>query len=632
MRIQPPTVSLILLLVALLCAPAALAAVLPPHHPTDYDGAHGQMIKALPDPKPENLPHPKQVAADWDPDTGANGTFAAATAATATITTTNATGTLRADEPASADPIADPNTQLDPNARPDPNVQADHNAQADADTQADAEGEAAEIATQATRIGNIHKLRVRLRRLAQDLDTSRKQRVAAMDQFHAALQRRTQVAADAHDAQEGRRDLERSLHVHHAKVQQYARALHVLGRKHAASHAAMAQLQQQHTKVRAQTRRDTLDLRDHGLQHWVNRSLAGSVSNAMLRGAVVKGTTTLVEPVLQGMERLADANDHLTNEMSAQLGPRLPMEAQPFYAGFIAYVVLLCPLVLVISMMLKVKRHLSRMSAVHFAMLGNLYFGLLSLGCLTATMVGSVDVLSTFQQSHVSLSHVLLALHATLFSAHVCSHIVTAIGTRDQVMVTHTITLLGIGSHFTIHSFRHSLRRELLHVCGTTYFVYTFLFGYLVYQLATLRSVSQAEDKVKVDEIEAVRPSKSAKLGVELLAQMSGENRGGITSDKIELYNGYDDYRVTIDLAAQNGNSNNVRQPVYVDCDSAFEGSPFDDYEGSTDKQDSFGFQGLQDYSDGVVSRGCGIVESLPVSAPAQLQASDNLSEAAKMV
>lgn len=332
-------------------------------------------------------------------------------------------------------------------------------------------------------MSDITMLRARLQTLNQHILHNHQEKAKAVEGFYKSLERRNSIAAVTRDIAQKRRALEQDLFDTRTKLSEYDNALRLLGRRAQAARLSINHLEDRGKYILLERKHITEDFSNHGFQHWVNNSLRSSV-NPYIHGAVVHGTVKFVEPVLDSIERLADVNEHLTSQMSARLRTRVPLVDKPFYGGFVTYVVLLAPLVLAVSAILRLRRGVTKVSTRYLVVLANSYFGLLSMGCFAATAFVSVDVFATLRRSHAWIFQILVTMHVFLYLLHFSMHLTIALQSRQQIVILHAIIVLGIGLHVVLHVLHHSSRGETSHVDSTTYLMYTTCFAFILYQIA----------------------------------------------------------------------------------------------------------------------------------------------------
>lgn len=330
------------------------------------------------------------------------------------------------------------------------------------------------------RITAIAKLLQHSRNLHRKILEERQQNERATAQFHRSLRRLSSLSAQRATVQKSLHAINRQLKEYYRQAPLYDRTLNILNAK---AGAAILEINRLRTSKYSVMHEKAI-LQDHfrhrGLGAWVQKYIKGAV-NPLVAGAVVEGTANVVEPMLDGIEKLADINDDLAKRMADQLSYSVPIVEKPFYAGVVTYTVLLLPLVLVTSILLKIKRGMRKFSIGHCIILGNFYFTLLSGGCFFATLLGKVDVLQTFRHVNLGMFDMIMVLHGLLYMVHVALHISMAVRSRDKSLGLHTLLLGIIGSHFFIHSYLHAMRNEDPHVDTRAYAVYTGVFAFILY-------------------------------------------------------------------------------------------------------------------------------------------------------
>lgn len=212
-----------------------------------------------------------------------------------------------------------------------------------------------------------------------------------------------------------------------------------------------------------------------------------SAINPAVADALVHGTASVVEPVLEGIERFAEVEGHLEDNMKGRLRTRVPLVDKPFYSGFVTYTVLLCPLVLVLSVLVRIRRRMAKISSVHIVILTNFYFTVLCAGCFYATVIGKVDVLLTLRAMNRHVFDAVMLMHGGIYIPHILLHATVAAKTRSVGSVSHIVAITVIGLHCFVHLWRHAARHEDPHVDRHAYLFYTALFGFVLYDLTVQR-------------------------------------------------------------------------------------------------------------------------------------------------
>lgn len=241
------------------------------------------------------------------------------------------------------------------------------------------------------------------------------------------------------------------------------------------------------------------EFREHGLEHWVESSMRESL-NPIVLDAIMQGTEYVVEPMLEGIEKLATVNDEITDAVSRSLKNHISMAQKPFYSGFVSYTVLLGPLVIMMSFLTKIRRSFSQLSPVYLIILMSFYYALLTLGCLLAVLIGSVDVLQTFRSNHLHLFNFLVVLHCSVYTLLVVLHLCRSIVHRSIEGFGHFLILAAIGGHFISHAEKQTLANQSLRVDPWVYLVYNAALCFVLFELV-FKNQGSSLFKVKVDRL-----------------------------------------------------------------------------------------------------------------------------------
>ncbi|KAI0563033.1 hypothetical protein FGB62_47g010 [Gracilaria domingensis] len=330
-------------------------------------------------------------------------------------------------------------------------------------------------------ITKIAKLRERHRDLAVTLDSLRDLDLMESNSYHEVLRRRNALSQALENAHRARLRVERDLDFFqtHSVLQDETLRQLESQRKDSAFH--MKELQKKFNLVLEDKAQLAEDFRDHGLEHWVENSVKGTV-NPIVLDAIMQGTGYVVEPMLDGIEKLATMNNEVASVVSRGITSRVSLASYPFYSGFVSYTVLLCPLVIVVSVLTRIKKGISRLSRTNWIALGTFYFLLVTAGCLAATIFGSVDVLQTFRLQNVHVFNSVLVIHGFTYFFYVLLHLYNLIQVPGQVAFSHFVVVTTIGIHFLLRSQKQSLKVEGLKVDMWTYIVYNAVLAFVLYE------------------------------------------------------------------------------------------------------------------------------------------------------
>ncbi|PXF45880.1 hypothetical protein BWQ96_04315 [Gracilariopsis chorda] len=237
--------------------------------------------------------------------------------------------------------------------------------------------------------------------------------------------------------------------------------------------------------------------KDHGMHTWLEQNVKRFPP--VIRETILKSSAVL-NPVLDGVEGVAEINEQLTNETTEAITQYLPaIKNSPFYTGLIFYIILLCPLVAVIWLVMKVRARLSLMTIEHYLIAINMYFGILSLACAVMTMLGKTDILIVFRHRAQRLAESFMILHGFLFILHLVLHGITAYVSGSRKDFAQYIGISFVGLHFFTNAYKRTILDQDPNIGAPAYIVYATFFLYTLYD----RGVHILEAAVKDDKANA---------------------------------------------------------------------------------------------------------------------------------
>eukprot|EP00178_Gracilaria_changii_P028316 TRINITY_DN98_c0_g1_i1.p1 TRINITY_DN98_c0_g1~~TRINITY_DN98_c0_g1_i1.p1 ORF type:complete len:516 (-),score=77.26 TRINITY_DN98_c0_g1_i1:4001-5548(-) len=348
-------------------------------------------------------------------------------------------------------------------------------------------------------IAKITKLLQRHRQLTRATESLRDLDLTASDKYHKVLRKRNALSQAWENAHRARLRVERDLDFFQTHSVLQDETLKQLESQTKASASQLEKLKNKHTHVLQSKAKLAEDFREHGLEHWVQNSVKGSV-NPVVLDAIMQGTGYVVEPMLDGIEKLAAMNNEVASAVSRGLNEQSSLESYPFYSGFVSYTVLLCPLVIVTSLLTRLKKGISRLSRTSWIVVGTFYFFLITGGCLAATMLGSVDVLQTFRLHNVHMFNSLLVVHGCLYLLYALLHLYNVIKVPKQEAVSHFLVVSMVGVHSFIRFQKQSLSEEGLEVDTWAYFVYSAVFSFVLFEMVFRKEGSSRALRTKMME------------------------------------------------------------------------------------------------------------------------------------
>ncbi len=217
------------------------------------------------------------------------------------------------------------------------------------------------------------------------------------------------------------------------------------------------------------------DFREKGFEQWITY-------NSESLPKIVKGTILKLTPIAGGLESVADANNRLTEQVTARLHHLLPTIRQsPFYEGILFYFLLLCPTVVAAWLILKVHARLSQLSVAHYVVAINLYFGTMSVLCLFMSLLSHSDILIVFRHRSPSTLEAFMLLHALLFVLHLALHAVIAYVSKSSKDFGQLVSIFCVGLHFFVHAYKRTILNQDPNIGAPAYFLYAVIFLYTLY-------------------------------------------------------------------------------------------------------------------------------------------------------
>lgn len=216
----------------------------------------------------------------------------------------------------------------------------------------------------------------------------------------------------------------------------------------------------------------------NGLKHWVE-SVLGNTMSPFISDAVAEGTAYVVEPLIDGVAYASSLDSHISFKIADHASKGFPIQV-----SIITWWVALFPFVLVMSILMRIQRKLSQITVGQYIMLGNIYFAILTLGCLLASAVGSVDVLVILRRKSSGLYGFLVIFHGAIYCALCGMQGLTCLSRRKSHNMVKAIVLYSVGTHFFLHFVSHLKKGQLPHVDNFSYVAYGCVFSYpIVYRL-----------------------------------------------------------------------------------------------------------------------------------------------------
>lgn len=217
----------------------------------------------------------------------------------------------------------------------------------------------------------------------------------------------------------------------------------------------------------------------HGFETWMESNV--NMFPDVVRATLFK-TGNILEPLVEAVEEAAEVNERLTEEVAQQITQYIPLiRKSPFYSGILFYVILLFPLVLSVALVLRVNSRLFSVSVNHYIIVGNLYFGAMSVVCFFMSILSGTDILIVFQHRSSSTAETFMVVNAFLYLVHLFLHGLDSYTSKSKKTLGQLVCALSIGMHFYSHAYKRAILHQDPHIGAFAYFLYSGLFLYTLY-------------------------------------------------------------------------------------------------------------------------------------------------------
>lgn len=275
-------------------------------------------------------------------------------------------------------------------------------------------------------------------------------------------------------------------------------------------------LQREQNKLRKQKAMLLNQFVERGLGQWAESALRRNVKPE-LSDAILEGSRYVANPFFESLERATDLEVRLAQEIQAHI----PGESSTFYSGLIAAFVTLFPAVVIASITLRVKRSLSQLSLRHIALLGCIYFALLSALCLAASTITRIDVLTHIQENSQALYDFAVIINGFIYAFFTATHVATAMADGKSKSFTISTAIVAIGVHFFSHSTAHLRRGEHPHVDAAAYVVYTVVFAAAAHNIVS----SAYQRRKKTTAGGTPNPQRAVRLGAAVVSHFTSQTQ-----------------------------------------------------------------------------------------------------------
>lgn len=336
------------------------------------------------------------------------------------------------------------------------------------------------------RMETKHELLKRVRELQQRINSSvaeeqriRDEETRAEEEYKLAVMKKNATSDERESIAKEREKVEKLLEELKSEKSSYETEYSKMEEDRKKVDLKEKELKLNHDKLVKELERVVGKFRDKGFHTWLNTNL--HALPPVVRETILK-TSDVLSPVVEGVEEVGALNDELSRQTADTLTWYIPIiQRSPFYAGLIFYIFLLCPTVLAIWLVMKVRARLSLLTVEHYVIAINLYFGVMSTVCAIMTLLGKVDILVVFRHRARHVAEAFMLIHGSMFVLHLVLHGLTAYVSGSRKDFVQYIVMSCVGLHFFIHAYKRTILNYDPNVGAPAYVVYSVIFLYILY-------------------------------------------------------------------------------------------------------------------------------------------------------
>ncbi|KAA8495276.1 hypothetical protein FVE85_1431 [Porphyridium purpureum] len=273
------------------------------------------------------------------------------------------------------------------------------------------------------------------------------------------------------------------------------------------------------------------ELREHpALERWLERRVGRL--NPVLRAALRKSSSALVDPFVSSVKSAARMNSKLADEVQQRMnvmwgdgrsaargnkvdvndvGGRVSIHdtnaGDELVKGIWFYVILLFPLLMLLSFARHLIGRVRRLKLPHFILLCSAYLSLTSMVCLVASVSMNGDVVSELQKRYPALCSHGASWYLFAFLSLLGMIIRTMVQVRDPQHVSQLVASLCVFAHFYVHLWKPVIMDESVMFGKWTWMLYLVVFTLIAVERgeSVLRGVLQLPISAPLDRGENLK-------------------------------------------------------------------------------------------------------------------------------
>lgn len=325
----------------------------------------------------------------------------------------------------------------------------------------------------------VRALKERIAAKEEDQRTVKEEELRAEENLKLAEQKKNATWDEKEQIAEERRHVEKLLEDLKAEKTNFEAAYAKMDAETKKADARERELEMERERLMKKVEDLVSQFRESGFHTWLEKNV--DILPPVIKETILK-SSNVFDPVFRGVDEAAELNEQLTNETTEAINQFLPaIKNNPFYTGLIFYIILLCPTVAAVWLVMKVRQRLSLLTAEHYLIALNLYFGILSSVCAIMTILGRSDILIIFRHRAQSFAESFMIIHFFLFIVHLVLHGMTAYVSGARKDFAQYICMSCVGLHFFLNAYKRTILNQDPNIGAPAYVIYAAIFFYTLY-------------------------------------------------------------------------------------------------------------------------------------------------------
>lgn len=208
------------------------------------------------------------------------------------------------------------------------------------------------------------------------------------------------------------------------------------------------------------------------------RGLPDSMAGALWRSAEV------LTPFFDTLMIAADTNQRLVDHVGSEIDKYTHMNIRksPFLSGLLFYSILLIPTLTIVSIVKRLWETSGHLTVSHLVIVGNVYFVVICVVCIVASLVLQHDPLADLHKNHEKLFSTFNLFLAIYYSWHTTMLLLQAVYTWERRNWAQVFATVCVGVHYFLFTWRRVFTNAKPVMMTANYLVYCTIFVFIAFE------------------------------------------------------------------------------------------------------------------------------------------------------